>query len=93
MAIFDPPPHLPHCGFACFFERDPPMTRGILYINGYLTAGCLRHKQTLVIIVCYHLWKKYGTMLISQYKWRTGKEKVIAKEEKGRRRPEKDAHL
>jgi len=32
-------------------------------------------------------------MLISQYKSRTGREKVIAKKEKGQRGPQKDAHL
>jgi len=32
-------------------------------------------------------------MLISQCRSRTGKEKVIANEEKGQRGPEKDAHL
>ena len=50
-------------------------------------------KKLLIIIICYILWKKYGTMLITQYASRTGKEKVIANEEKGRRGPEKDAHL
>ena len=60
----------------------------------YLPAGFLRYKGTLVvIIILYILWKKYGTMLISQYELRTGKEKVAANEEnKGRRGPDKDAH-
>jgi len=32
--------------------------------NGYFPPGCLRHKRTLVIIViCYILWTKYGTVL------------------------------
>ena len=37
--------------------------------------------------------KKYGTTFSSQYQSRTGKEKMIANEEKGRRGPEKNALL
>jgi len=80
LAIFDPP--LPYRGFS----RDPPLkkTRDIFEKSEYLPAGCLRHKRALVIIIiCYILSKKSGTMSISQCESRMGKEKVIANEEKG----------
>jgi len=85
---FWPWPPLPHRGFT--FKK----TRFFFEKKRYLPAGCLRHKRTLVIIIiCYIVWKKYGTVLIRQNQSRTGKEKVIANEENGRRGPEKDAHL
>ena len=80
-----------------FLERPPPPQKNTWHFwrkSGYLPAGCLRHKRALVIIIiCYILWKKSGTMLISQCESRVGKEKVIANEEKGRRGIERDAHF
>jgi len=77
-----------------FFRETPLKHVAFLENNGYLPAGCLRHNRALaIIIMCYILWRKSGTMLISQCESRMGKEKVIANEEKGRRGHEKDANL
>ena len=59
----------PHRGFKWFFETpslSPPKkkTHGIFGKKyGYVPAGCLRHKRTLVIIIiCYILWKIHDTI-------------------------------
>jgi len=60
----------------------------VIYRQVYVTK-----KTLVIIIICYILWEKYGTMFIRQYQSRIGKKKVIANEEKGRRGRGKDAHL
>jgi len=60
---------------------------GIYWQAVYVTK---EHGLSLLIRI---FLKKYRKMFISQYQSRTGKEKVIANEEKGRRGPEKDAYL
>jgi len=101
IAIFHPPPIVVLRGFS----GDPPPKKNTWHFAGKkceFTGRFFTHKRTLIIIIiCYILWKKYGTMLISQYinhsqsisKSRTGKDKLIANEEKGRWGPDKDAHL
>jgi len=75
------------------FSRTPLPTpqkpRGIFFLKkgNYRQAVYVTKEQWLSLLAIFYA-RKNGSMLISEYQSRTGKENVIVDEEKGWREPE-----